>query len=72
MGDAVTPLKQPCATCAGTGIVPHEKRRMENGLPDPADFRTHEVCLTCGGGGMVPADKAAVAEKKPGNIADSF
>ena len=59
---------QPCDACAGNGIVPHVKRTMENGEPDPADFKLHTLCEKCGGGGMVPVDKARI--KEPGNIAD--
>ena len=62
------PLTQPCEACSGNGIVPHEKRRMENGLPDPSDFRVHEICTTCGGSGRVLLDKARI--KEPGNVAD--
>jgi hypothetical protein len=64
------PLKQPCGPCGGVGIVPHEKRRMENGVTDPSDFRVHEICLTCGGSGKVPFDKTSVVEKGAGFIAD--
>ena len=41
---------------------------MENGEPDPADFKLHALCEKCGGGGMVPVDKARI--KESGNIAD--
>jgi len=64
------PLKEPCTACHGQGIVPHVKRRMGNGEPDPADFHTHDVCTTCGGGGMVPVDKSAIVERTPGFIVD--
>ncbi len=56
------PLMQPCDACAGAGIVPHVKRKMENGEDDPADFKVHELCDKCGGGGMVPLDKSRVKE----------
>ena len=59
---------QPCDACEGSGIVPHVRRTMENGEPDPADFKLHALCEKCGGGGMVPVDKARI--KEPGNIAD--
>jgi len=65
------PLRQDCGTCAGTGTVPRERRKMENGEPDPLDdFRREETCSTCGGGGKVPLDKARVVEKGAGWIAD--
>ncbi len=56
-------LKQQCPTCAGRGVVPHQKRRMENGELDPADLRVHELCGKCGGGGIIDVDKATIAEK---------
>ncbi len=62
------PATQPCDACSGNGIVPHQKRRMENGEVDPADFRTHELCDQCGGCGTLPLDKARI--KEAGNIAD--
>ena len=62
------PLMQPCPACSGNGIIPHVKRKMENGEDDPADFRTHELCQSCGGSGAVSVNKAAI--KEPGNIVD--
>ena len=56
------PLMEPCGVCSGKGIVPHEKRKMENGEDDPADFRVHELCVMCGGSGAVPLDKAKIKE----------
>ena len=66
------PLKEDCPDCHGQGIVPHAKRRMGNGEPDPADFHTHDVCEKCGGGGRVLVNPKAVEERKPGNIADQI
>ncbi len=61
---------EPCSACSGNGIVPHIKRKMENGVDDPADFRIHELCEKCGGSGMVPLDKARI--KEPGSIVDQI
>ena len=66
------PLKESCPACNGAGVVPHERRIMENGEPDPADFRRQELCLKCGGGGLVLVNPKAVEERKPGNIADQI
>ena len=66
------PLTEPCPACSGSGTVPHQKRRMENGERDPADFRIVDLCEKCGGGGTRPVNKAAIAEKKPGFIAYSI
>lgn len=66
----MTPLKGPCPVCVGNGTVPHVKRRMENGEPDPADLRLHNLCEKCGGGGAVLVDKARI--KEPGNIVDAI
>ncbi len=63
------PLTQPCDACSGDGVVPHVKRKLEDGYTDdPADFKTHTLCEKCGGGGVIPVDKARI--KEPGNIAD--
>ncbi len=59
---------QPCDACAGNGIVPHFKRKMENGERDPSDFKVHDLCEKCGGSGQIPVDKAPI--KEPGNVAD--
>lgn len=64
------PLKEPCSACGGNGIVPHLKRRQENGEVDPSDLQTLDVCTRCGGGGKVTLDKARVVEKGAGYIAD--
>ncbi len=61
---------EPCPDCSGNGIVPHQKRKMENGVEDPADFKVHSLCEKCGGGGMIPLDKSRV--KESGNIADQI
>lgn len=66
------PLKEPCAACKGDGTVPHVKRKMANGEPDSADFRVLDLCEKCDGSGKVVVNKAAIAEHKPGNIADTF
>lgn len=59
-------MKQPCRTCGGQGIVPHEKRRMGNGEVDPTDFHTHDVCTICGGGGLITVNRTMVEEaEKP-------
>lgn len=47
-------------------------RQAQNGEDDPADFRLHELCEKCGGGGMCEVNKTPIAERKPGNIADTF
>lgn len=59
---------EPCPDCAGNGVVPYQKRKLENGEDDPADFRICSLCERCGGSGMVPVDKARIRE--PGHIAD--
>jgi DnaJ-class molecular chaperone len=64
------PLKEQCPNCHGQGTVPHLKRVMANGEVDPADFRLYEICEKCGGGGKVGTNLKAIAEKKPGFIAD--
>mgnify|MGYP001589648399 CR=1 FL=1 len=56
------PRTEGCAVCAGKGIVPHEKRKMENGEVDPADFRVHELCGMCGGSGVVEVGAAKLKE----------
>lgn len=66
-------LTEPCGNCKATGRVPREVRILEDGKPDPLDFRREELCPKCGGTGRVPLDKAAIAEPKPsGFIADSI
>ena len=59
---------EPCPDCEGNGIVPHVKRKMENGEDDPADFKLHTLCEKCGGSGKIALDKSRI--KEPGNIAD--
>ncbi len=39
--------------CEGKGLVARERRKMENGEPDPADFRRYELCPGCNGSGVV-------------------
>ena len=65
-------LKEPCTACAGAGTVPHVKRKMGTGEPDPTDFRVFDLCEKCDGSGKVIANKAVVTEHKPGNVADTF
>ena len=62
------PLMEPCSACGGNGSTPHQKRKMENGEDDPADFKLYDLCDKCGGSGAVPLDKKRI--KEPGNIAD--
>ena len=62
------PLMELCSGCSGKGIVPHIKRKMENGEDDPADFKVHSLCERCGGSGKVALDKTRV--KEPGNIVE--
>jgi len=49
------PLRKPCPTCHGTGLVPRAKRRLDNGEIDP--FDTVEwpslPCETCTGMGSL-------------------
>ena len=66
------PLKEQCPICSGAGTIPHAKRVMANGEPDPADFRIRDLCDRCGASGVVPVNKAAIVEHRPGNIADTF
>ena len=56
------PRTETCATCEGKGLVPHEKRKLENGEDDPADFRIHELCQMCGGDGLVVLDPAKLKD----------
>lgn len=70
---ALTPaLTEPCPVCKGSGTVPRQRRTMQNGEPDPSDFRLLDLCQKCGGGGRVPVDKTAIVERAPGFIADSI
>ncbi len=63
------PLTEPCDACAGNGIVPHVKRKLEDGITDdPADCKLHNLCEKCGGSGVMLLDKARI--KEPGNVAD--
>ena len=65
-------MKEDCPTCKGSGHVPHEKRKMGNGEPDPADFKLIDVCEKCGGGGRVLVNPKTIEERQPGNIADQI
>lgn len=65
-------LKENCPICAGVGVVPHERRKMENGVPDPTYFRLLALCAKCGGSGKVATNLKAIEERKPGNIADNI
>lgn len=53
----------PCEPCAGTGLVPHERRTV-NGQPDLWDQRTQEVCSRCGGTGKVKIPPSQIEETK--------
>ena len=66
------PLTEPCTACGGAGTVPHVKRKMENGVNDPADFRILDLYERCGASGRVLVNKAAIVEHKPGAIVDTF
>ena len=68
MAEPLKPLMEPCSACGGNGSIPHQKRKMENGEDDPADFKLYDLCDKCGGSGAVPLDKKRI--KEPGNIAD--
>lgn len=59
--------KQQCDKCSGAGTVPREVRKLEDGKPDPSDFRTTDICEKCGGSGVIPE---ALRVKTAGNIAD--
>lgn len=63
-------LKQVCTDCGGKGTVARERRKLENGEPDPSDFRGEDICLLCGGSGKVPLDKTRLVEKGAGWLAD--
>lgn len=43
----------PCDKCHGTGTVPHEKRKIADGAPDPHDYQLVELCDKCGGAGVL-------------------
>ena len=60
------PALTDCPKCLGKGVLPNAKRRMENGEPDPADFREFELCDRCGGGGLVRADVSGEAARIQG------
>ena len=44
-----------CSSCSGRGVVPHLKRKVEDGKPDPFDLQTEELCSKCGGSGKMLA-----------------
>ncbi len=52
---------ETCPACGGAGTRPHEKRRLENGEIDPADFKVFDLCEPCGGSGVVPINQKPVA-----------
>ena len=65
------PLMEPCDACAGNGIIPHVKRKLDDDITDdPADFKVHDLCEKCGGGGAVPLDKSRV--KEPSSVGDQI
>lgn len=65
---------KPCeGGCNGTGRIKREVRKMENGEPDPLDFRREELCLKCGGEGVVTdwgGKPVSVREARSGFLAD--
>jgi len=66
------PFKETCKNCNGKGTVPHEKRIMPNGHPDPADFHLIDLCPKCGGGGKVEVNPKTITEHSSTPIVESF
>jgi len=50
-----------CPKCKGEGVVPHEKRKI-NDIVDPSDFQVVELCPQCHGSGRVDFDPSTVTE----------
>ena len=69
---AASSLKETCGECKGQGTVPHKQRVMENGHPDPADFRTVDICPKCQDEGKVPVNPKTIQERPSTPIAESF
>jgi hypothetical protein len=54
-----------------SGLVPHVKRKIDGGEPDPWDYQTEETCTTCGGAGsLLYVAPKVVAETKPASMYD--
>lgn len=65
----------PCDGCSATGIIKRELRKLEDGKPDPLDFRHEELCLMCGGEGVVinwGGSRPPTNDRKPGFVADQI
>lgn len=67
------PLKA-CDRCGGSGRVPREPVKLEDGSFAPLGVRREEVCDRCGGSGALPdvSGAAAPAARKPGYVADQI
>ena len=45
----------PCDACNSRGVIPHQKRTVEDGKADPFDHQVEELCMKCGGSGRMAA-----------------